>query len=197
MFEDVAGNLYIADRENHRVRHVDPMGTITTVAGSGQEGFSGDGGLATKARLNRPSGVHVDPEGNLYIADWDNHRVRQVDTAGIIRTIAGDGFTVFLGDGDRSIQTSLEHPSSVFVDGDSRLYIADAGSNRVLRITPTTGEPGGTRRQSTTLGRLRGQSMTSAAGRERTVAPGPSSLVGGRPPRRTTPERTSSAKSTP
>src|SRR5215210_1531556 len=88
---DAAGNLYIADGDNFRVRKVSPDGTITTVAGTGQEGLSGDGGPAVKAKLTFPNGVAVDAAGNLFITDGSNGRVRKVDASGIITTVAGGG----------------------------------------------------------------------------------------------------------
>ena len=88
---DAAGNLYIADSDNKRIRKVDTNGIITTVAGNGSAGYSGDGGAATNARLYYPTGVAVDASGNLYIADTENNRIRKVDTNGIITTVAGKG----------------------------------------------------------------------------------------------------------
>ena len=86
---DSGGNLYIADREGHRIRRVDAAGVITTVAGSGADGFGGDGDGATEAALDSPESVAVDRHGNLYIADTGNHRIRRVDRHGVITTIAG------------------------------------------------------------------------------------------------------------
>ena len=88
---DDQGNLYIADTENHRIRKVDTDGIITTFAGTGEEGFGGDGGPATEAKLDWPSGVAVDAGGNVYIADQENERIRKVGTDGIITTFAGSG----------------------------------------------------------------------------------------------------------
>ena len=92
---DSSGNLYLADRDNHRIRKVDSTGTMTTVAGMGEHGFDGDSGPATQAQLAYPTGMAVDSSGNLYIADRDNHRIRKVDSRGMITTVAGmgeDGF---------------------------------------------------------------------------------------------------------
>ena len=86
---DAAGNLYIADEYNHRIRRVDSSGIITTIAGTGERGFAGDGGPAVEARLAGPRGVAVDADGNVYIADEGNHRIRKVDASGTISTIAG------------------------------------------------------------------------------------------------------------
>jgi hypothetical protein len=91
---DAAGNLYIADRINHRIRKVDASGTISTVAGNGTAGFSGDGGDATLAQLSDPRGVALDAAGNLYIADLSNNRIRKVDASGTISTVAGNGTRV-------------------------------------------------------------------------------------------------------
>src|SRR6201999_672465 len=96
---DTAGNLYIAEFLNHRVRKVSPNGTITTVAGTGIAGFSGDGGPATDASLNEPFRVALDKAGNLYISDYGNFRVRKVTVDGIIATVAGNGTPNSNGDG--------------------------------------------------------------------------------------------------
>ncbi|MEU6603266.1 hypothetical protein ABZ944_40360, partial [Streptomyces flaveolus] len=96
---DGSGNLYIADHANHRVRKVTPDGIITTVAGNGQAGFVSDGGPAAATKLNGPIGVAVDRSGNLYIADYYNHRVRKVTPDGIITTVAGNGQAGFVSDG--------------------------------------------------------------------------------------------------
>ena len=137
---DGSGNLYIADRWNHRVRKVDTGGTITTVAGIGgiginnDGGYSGDGGLAVEAQLNIPSGVAVSRSGNLYIADAGNDRVRRVDTAGIITTIAGVGENSYSGDGGHALSALLNYPAGVAVDDSGILYIADTGNHRIRRV---------------------------------------------------------------
>ncbi|MBL8516623.1 MAG: hypothetical protein JNM76_06610 [Betaproteobacteria bacterium] len=134
---DSAGNLYIADSENHRIRKVSASGIISTVAGDGEQGFSGDGGAATSARLFNPSGVAVDSAGNLYIADELNHRVRKVSTTGVISTVAGDGLSRFNGDGQQAISTSLFHPRGVALDVAGNLYIADYLNLRVRKVNTT------------------------------------------------------------
>ena len=133
---DGAGNLYIADRGNHRVRRVDAAGIITTFAGTGEEGFSGDGGPAVGALLKRPSGVAVDGVGNLYIADSGNHRIRRVDAAGIITTIAGSEGYGSIGDNGPAVEASLYYPYRVAVDGSGNLYIVDGFNRRIRRVDP-------------------------------------------------------------
>ena len=134
---DGGGNLYIADIGNNRIRKVDSTGTITTVAGTGESGFGGDGGPANQARLYNPWGVAVDGGGNLYIADNRNNRIRKVDSTGTITTVAGTGERYFGGDGGPANQAWLSKPSGVAVDGGGNLYIADTGNNRIRRLTPS------------------------------------------------------------
>lgn len=130
---DTAGNLYIPDFFNNRIRRVDATtGIITTVAGNGSQGFSGDGGPATDAELFDPTCVAVDKVGNLYIADYYNARVRRVDAAtGIITTVAGTGNVGYSGDGEPATSADLDGPLSVAVDGAGNLYIADYGNERI------------------------------------------------------------------
>ena len=134
---DSAGNLYIADASNHRIRRVDSTGTITTIAGTGELGLGGDGGPAIQAQLGDPTGVAVDGAGNLYIADQYNHRIRRVDSTGTITTIAGTGERGFSGDDGPAIQAQLDDPTGVAVDGAGNLYIADASNHRIRLLTPT------------------------------------------------------------
>ena len=131
---DGAGNLYIADRDNHRIRKVDTAGTITTVAGTGTRGFSGDGGPATSARLSRPSGVALDAAGNLYIVDRDNHRIRKVYASGIITTVAGTGDEGFSGDGGPATSARLNRPWAIALDGAGNLYITDLRNIRIRKV---------------------------------------------------------------
>ena len=137
MAVDGAGNIYISDRTNHRIRKVDTTGVITTVAGDGTEGFSGDGGQAVSAQLWGPNDVVVDGSGNLYIADNDNHRIRKVDTSGVITTVAGTGVRGFDGDGGQAVAARLANPSGVALDGSGNLYIADDGNDRVRKVDTT------------------------------------------------------------
>jgi sugar lactone lactonase YvrE len=130
---DAAGNIYIADTGNHRIRKIDGSGNISTVAGSGERGFGGDGGPATSALLNSPVAVAVSPSGDLFIADAGNHRLRRV-SGGTITTVAGTGRPTFSGDGGPAAQASLNVPMHLIFDAAGNLYIADSGNNRVRRI---------------------------------------------------------------
>lgn len=136
---DNAGNVFIADPNDHRIRRVDAIsGLITTIAGNGTRGFSGDGGAATDAALNSPYGVEVDGSGNVLIADSGNHRIRRVDAStGFISTIAGDGVQGFSGDGGLAVDASLNSPSGVAVDSAGNVYIVEFP--RVRRIDAATG----------------------------------------------------------
>ena len=138
---DGAGNLYIADSHNNRIRKVSAAtGLITTVAGNGTATFAGDGGAATAASLNLPAGVAVDGAGNLYIADTSNNRIREVSAAtGYITTVAGSGMPTFAGDGGTATTASLNRPFSVSVDGSGNIYIADTQNNRVRVVMSGTG----------------------------------------------------------
>jgi RHS repeat-associated protein len=128
------GNLYFADYYNSRVRRVGTDGIITTVAGNGVYGYSGDGGPATQAAMKSPSSVAVGPDGSLYIADYIGNRIRRVGTDNIITTVAGTGQGAFTGDGVPAIQASLFYPRGVAVGPDGSLYIAEHGGNRIRRV---------------------------------------------------------------
>lgn len=136
---DTAGNLYIADLNDNVIRKVDLAGIITTVAGTGEQGFSGDGGPATGAQLDSPAGVAVDASGNIYIADTHNHRIRKV-SGGTITTIAGTGTAGFSGDSGPAASALLSNPTALAVDSSGNLYVADTDNHRIrkLTITPTT-----------------------------------------------------------
>ena len=128
------GDLYISDRSNHRIRKVDQEGIITTVAGVGLEGFGGDFGLAKNALLKFPFGISLDRQGNLYIADRGNNRVRKVDTQGVITTLAGDSMHSFGGDYGPASYSNLAYPTDVVVDAEDNIYIADRNNNRIRKI---------------------------------------------------------------
>lgn len=138
--KDTAGNLFITDSNNHVIRRVDSKtGVITTVAGTGQFGFSGDGGPATQARLSSPMGTAIDASGNLYIADWGNSVVRRVDAVtGIITTIAGTGSPGATGTGIPALQASIG-PYGIVIDSSRNLYLDDLGNSCVWKLTAATG----------------------------------------------------------
>ncbi len=129
------GSIYIADLTNNRVRKVDPSGNISTVAGTGPRGFNGDGGLATQAMLGEPAAVVIDPAGDLYIADSDNNRIREVNAAtGLIETICGNASEQFAGDGGSANLASMYGPYALFFDQTGNLFVADMFHNRIRRI---------------------------------------------------------------
>ena len=138
---DLSGNLYIADEENQRVRKVTvATGIITTVAGIGSFGYNGDNIAANTAVLNDPEDVAIDAAGNLYIADQANHRVRKVSgSSGVINTVAGTGSTGYNGDNIAAASATLSYPAGVAVDSSGNLYIADAGNQRIRKVTAATG----------------------------------------------------------
>ncbi|HEY6424868.1 MAG TPA: protein kinase [Pseudonocardiaceae bacterium] len=133
---DKDGRLYIADSGNHRIRRVEQGGTITTIAGNGRPGYSGDGGLATDAQLNYPGNLVVDPAGNVYIADSENHRVRKVTPDGKITTIAGLGGGSFSGDNGPAKAADLRFPEGLALGSDGSLYVGESGNDRIRRIDP-------------------------------------------------------------
>jgi sugar lactone lactonase YvrE len=140
---DIQGNLYITEEGGNRVRKVSPGGIISTVAGTGSYGYSGDNGPATSAKLASPFGIAVDGAGNLYIADTSNDRIRKVDSAGIITTIAGNGSAGFGGDGGASTAASLNTPMGVAVDCVGNMVIADTYNQRVRSMVVMTGVTAG------------------------------------------------------
>jgi len=131
---DRFGNLFIADQFNHRIRKISATGKISTVAGTGVLGFSGDGGLAINAQLNTPIGVFVDPSGNLFIADVGNQRIRKVDTSGHISTIAGNGGKGYGGDGGPALSAMFFNCVRVAVDPSGNVIVADQSNHRVRKI---------------------------------------------------------------
>jgi trimeric autotransporter adhesin len=131
---DPAGNLYIADSSNRRIRKVAPGGTITTVAGTGVQGYTGDGGQAISATLGRPVAVTLDVAGNLYYVDSVDQCVRRIDTNGIISTVAGNGVQAFSGDGGLAVSASLAFPLGIALDSKGNMYVADANNNRIRMI---------------------------------------------------------------
>ena len=133
---DGQGNVYIADRNNFRVRKVSPGGTITTFAGGGRPGFSRGRRPGDLGALRCSAGVAVDGQGNVYIADRDNPRVRKVSPGGTITTFAGTGVQGFSGDGGPATSAQLYYPDGVAVDGQGNVYIADLRQPRVRKVSP-------------------------------------------------------------
>jgi len=130
------GSLYISESVNNRIRRVGPDGIITTVAGNGSAGFSGDGGLATQASLYRPAGIALGTDGSLYISDFSNQRIRRVGPDGIITTVAGNGSTGFRGDGGPATQAWLRSPHGIAVGVDGSVYFSEFGNQRIRRVGP-------------------------------------------------------------
>lgn len=133
---DGVGNLYIADEINNVVRKVDAAGTITTVVGNGGFGFAGDGGPGLLASMAQPGALAFDASGNLYVADTSNERIRKVNTAGTITTIAGNGRFKYAGDGGPAISASLDNPTGTAVDPAGNLFAADIANLAVRKINP-------------------------------------------------------------
>ena len=133
---DAAGNFYIADTNNNRVRKVTPAGIISTAAGTGAAGWSGDGGPGPNAQLDHPQGLAADADGNVYIADSGNNRIRKLLPGGIIITIAGNGNASYYGDGGPANMASLHNPHGIFSAGGGYIYIADTGNQRIRELLP-------------------------------------------------------------
>src|SRR5688572_17369791 len=133
---DTSGNLYIADSGSNRIRRVSPSGTITTIAGTGQPVFAGDGGPAAGAAVSGPLGVALDDTGQIFIADTDNRRLRRINSSGVITTLAGNGSASALQDGALATNAGLSFPGGLAVDAAGNLYIADVSNQRVRRIRP-------------------------------------------------------------
>jgi sugar lactone lactonase YvrE len=138
---DDSGNVYISDLNNYRIREITAStGIINTIAGGSLGGFSGDGGLAINAKLNGVGGIALDKNGNIYFADANNNRVREIiKKTGIINTIAGDSVAGYFGDGVPAVSTSLFVPTGIALDTSGNIYIADFGNSRVREVTAKTG----------------------------------------------------------
>ncbi|MBK9316292.1 MAG: HYR domain-containing protein [Acidobacteria bacterium] len=150
---DTQGNLYIADRNNHRVRKIDgSTGLISTLAGNGTAGFGGDNGSASAAQLNLPSDVATDAQGNVFIADTNNHRIRQVNSAGQITTVAGTGISGFSGDGGPSTDAQITFPSGLVVFPNGTIFLGDTGNLRTRKLAPAGGPANGNPVITSTIG---------------------------------------------
>ena len=136
---DAAGNMYVADYGKDSVYKIDRLANVTTIAGTGVGGFSGDGALATAAKLSGPTSVAVDPDGTIYIADYGNERIRRIGTNGIITTYAGDGTAAFKGDGGPAANASIWEPLDLAIDAAGNLLIADRAHFRIRKVTKSTG----------------------------------------------------------
>ncbi len=147
---DVNGNIYVADNLNSAIRKIDTNGIITTIAGTGNgaRGYSGDGGSATNALLYYPGDIKLDNSGNLYISDFENYRIRKINTAGIINTIAGNGTLGSSGDGGSASNAQLNYPEGIFIDGTGNLYINEryrvrmVGTNGIITTIIGNGTAG-------------------------------------------------------
>jgi sugar lactone lactonase YvrE len=131
---DAAGNLYVSDYLNHAIRKVNTSGVISTIVGGNGPGYTGDGGQATSARLNKPSDVLFDSSGNMFISEHENHVVRAVNEARVINTFAGGNGPGFSGDGGPAADARLSWPSGLAFDPDGRVYIADRNNNVIRRV---------------------------------------------------------------
>jgi sugar lactone lactonase YvrE len=138
---DGEGNLYVSDSLNHRIRKVDlEADEITTIAGTGEAGFSGDGGDATRAKINFPRKLTFGPDGRLYFGDQQNHRIRAIDLeSGEIATVVGNGEEGFVEDGLPPTETSLSQPTGVTFDADGVMYVLDTFNSRIRRVLPEEG----------------------------------------------------------
>ena len=131
------GDVYVADRDNNAIRKIDADGTITTVIGGREAGFSGDGGPASEARIDRPQQIVVDPDGNVYFADSGNNRVRRIDTEGVVTTVAGNGRAATSGDGGPGLSAAVWNPTGLALDDEGNLYVSQPDDNRIRRVDTT------------------------------------------------------------
>ena len=131
---DSVGNVFVADTGNSRIRRVDAEGLVATFAGTGDQGYGGDGGPASDAQFMEPANVAVDAVGNVYVADRRDNRVRKIDTSGMITTVAGTGDPGNAGDGGPASQARFRRPEGVAVDSSGAVYVADRDNNRIRKI---------------------------------------------------------------
>lgn len=131
---DAQGNLYVGLGGDHVITRIDPSGDTTIIAGTGEGGYSGDGGPATQAELSVAKDIAVDDQGDVYFTDFFHHRIRKIDTDGIITTVAGTGEKGFSGDGGPATQAQLARPGAIFVDGKGTIYFFDSGNHRIRHV---------------------------------------------------------------
>jgi len=198
---DGQGNFYFVDQAFYRIRKVNAAGVISTIAGNGTKGYSGDGGPALNAEFDVVVGIGADSAGNVYIADANNNRVRKVDLSGNITTVAGTGVAGYSGDGGQAVSAKISAPCAVAVDGAGNLYIAETGNSTVRKVDTAgiittvggTGKPqldvDGVLATTTSLGTLEDMAVDSAGNiyivdysRIRKIAAGGASTSGGGPP---------------
>ncbi len=134
---DPAGNIIVADNGNQRVRKINTSGIVSTIAGTGVSGFSGDGGMATAAKISYPQGIGLDAAGNIYIGDANNQRIREINTGGIIFTVAGNGTAAYGGDGGPATAAELNTPQDIYFDAAGNMLFTDTGNDRVRKISTT------------------------------------------------------------
>ncbi|HLX43438.1 MAG TPA: hypothetical protein VKR43_08385 [Bryobacteraceae bacterium] len=139
---DSAGNVYVSDRGTHQIVEFSAAGPVSIFAGLGTPGYGGDGGAATQASLNTPSGLAIDSQGTIYIADTGNQRIRTITSDGVMHTVAGSGVMAFAGDGTTADFAEFANPSAVWVDSLANLYVADTGNNRVRKLSLQTASSG-------------------------------------------------------
>jgi len=132
--KDAAGNLYIADRENNRIRKVNTSGIIITIAGTGTAGYTGNGGPATLATLDGPFAIAISTSGDIFFTETDNNCIRKIDSSGTISTIAGTGTSGYNGDGIQATMAQLNGPGGIAIDNTGNIYVADGGNHRIRRI---------------------------------------------------------------
>jgi sugar lactone lactonase YvrE len=130
---DGSGNIYLADAYNNRIRKITPAGVVTTLAGSGKEGFAD--GMGKDAVFNGPAGIAIDRDGNIYTAEWKGHRVRKITPAGVVTTLAGSGKAGF-ADGTGA-EASFNTPQGVAVDASGNVYVSESGNHRIRKISPS------------------------------------------------------------
>lgn len=128
------GSIYFSETLSHRIRRVSPSGVISTIAGTGTAGFTGDGGQVAGAAINAPSGITLGSDGTIYFADSMNHRIRKIAPNGVITTIAGTGVALLSGDGGTALAASFSNPQGIAIDSQGQIYVADKGNNRVRKI---------------------------------------------------------------